>query len=211
MQHLKNAVVGCIPLILVSLTWSAVAVRSGRSSGSLRKHRLAEWKGLSWGRSGAPGCPVDYDVPGEDGQPSPLHVASVNNFVDHVDPWWTEKRVEEVEGPTSFQSYKIQPSPVQGCGMFATMKIKKGEKIGVVWVRDDHWTAVVHFSPWYGRAINHCPGDKSTTSLVADPDGSVWSVAKRDIEPGEELTGDYNEAHYQFPKLVQGADPAWTC
>lgn len=188
----------------LSVRASAGRLRTGRS--------LAEWASLSQ-VTGKPGCPVDYDVPMEDGEPSPLHVASVNNFVDNADHWWTEQRVLEFEGPMATQGgpYKIAPSAVEGCGMFATRRITKGEKIGVVWVPDNYWKAVVHFSPWFGRAINHCPEDKSTTRLELQSDNSVWSVAKKDIDPGEELTGDYNEAHASFPYLVQGADPAWTC
>ena len=61
------------------------------------------------------------------------------------------------------------------------------------------WEAAVHFTPWFGRAVNHCPGDQANTHLVEMPDHTVWSVAKHEIQVGDELTGDYNEANEQFP------------
>eukprot|EP00429_Kryptoperidinium_foliaceum_P067620 CAMPEP_0176071754 /NCGR_PEP_ID=MMETSP0120_2-20121206/35841_1 /TAXON_ID=160619 /ORGANISM="Kryptoperidinium foliaceum, Strain CCMP 1326" /LENGTH=197 /DNA_ID=CAMNT_0017405415 /DNA_START=75 /DNA_END=668 /DNA_ORIENTATION=- len=169
-------------------------------------------EGAAWASlraDGKPGCPVDYDVPLDDLKPSPLHLSSVNNFVDHIDTWWTEKRVEHYFNPNAPRDYKIAPSPISGCGMYATKLIKQGERVGPVWVPDSDWGFIVHFTPWFGRAINHCPD--SNTHLERLEDKSVWTVASRDIFPGEELTGNYNEAHSQFPHLVQGADPSWTC
>jgi len=168
------------------------------------------WGSLANKANGKPGCPVDYDVPlGNHRGPSPLHLASVNNFVDDVDQWWTEKRVEHYFDPNIDHSYKIAPSPINGCGMRATRLIKAGERVGPVWVPDDNFAFFVHFTPWFGRAINHCPD--SDTHLEKLEDGSVWTIASRDIQAGEELTGNYDEAHRQFPKLVQGAEPSWTC
>eukprot|EP00927_Polykrikos_kofoidii_P038394 TRINITY_DN3273_c0_g1_i1.p1 TRINITY_DN3273_c0_g1~~TRINITY_DN3273_c0_g1_i1.p1 ORF type:complete len:202 (+),score=28.84 TRINITY_DN3273_c0_g1_i1:118-723(+) len=172
----------------------------------------AAWESVSkFTRDGhANGCPVDYDVPldGRKG-PSLLHLASVNNFVDHVDPWWTESHVKHYYQPEAAKAYKIAPSLVSGCGARATRPIAKGERIGPVWVPDDEIEFIVHFTPWFGRAVNHCP--VANTHLEQLKDDSVWSVASQDIEAGEELTGNYNEAHVQFPMLVQGADPSWKC
>mmetsp|Transcript_87472 Transcript_87472/g.246833 ORF Transcript_87472/g.246833 Transcript_87472/m.246833 type:complete len:205 (-) Transcript_87472:69-683(-) len=169
----------------------------------------ASWGSLTAHSNSRPGCPVDYDVPLDSGAPSPLHVASVNNFIDDVDRWWTEKCVEKYYTSDSAKPYKIAPSPISGCGLRATRFIKQGERIGPVWVPDNHLKFMVHFTPWFGRAVNHCP--ISNTFLERDSDRSVWTVASRDIRSNEELTGNYNEAHSQFPKLVEGADPAWTC
>mmetsp|Transcript_41779 Transcript_41779/g.108198 ORF Transcript_41779/g.108198 Transcript_41779/m.108198 type:complete len:208 (+) Transcript_41779:61-684(+) len=189
---------------VVSPTASHLLLRRG---GAVRS-----WGSVSVSRNGGKlGCPVDYDVPLDlKGHPSSLHVPSVNNFIDDIDRWWTEERVERYYSPlVSGVSFKIAPSPISGCGMRSIRLIKAGEKVGPVWVPDDHWTSLVHFTPWFGRAINHCPD--SNTHLAQMDDKSVWTVASRDIQPGEELTGNYNEAHSQFPQLVSGADPSWTC
>jgi hypothetical protein len=185
---------------------------SATSALRLRRQAVQNWAAAKVLVHGKPGCPVDYDVPlDHKGHLSPLHLASVNNFIDDVDHWWTEDKVERWDTTLDADTvaFKIAPSPVQGCGMRATRLIKAGEKVGPVWVPDDHWTALVHFTPWFGRAINHCP--VSNTHLVQMDDRSVWTVASRDIAADEELTGNYNEAHGQFPNLVSSADPSWTC
>ena len=113
--------------------------------------------------------------------------------------------------------YRLGKSKIAGCGVIATAEIRKGEKVGLVWVKDPEaykagdFADLVprHFTPWYGRAVNHCNDPDS--ELVADADGSVWTVATRDISVGEEVTGDYNQAHRKFPMLVEKAPDGWTC
>mmetsp|Transcript_33675 Transcript_33675/g.61852 ORF Transcript_33675/g.61852 Transcript_33675/m.61852 type:complete len:214 (+) Transcript_33675:89-730(+) len=183
------------------------------------------------GRSRQVKCPMDFDVPLPDGKPSPLHLSSVANFLMPrvQDRWWTEPHVEKYFRPSD--RFRIGPSKIAGCGVLANRRIQQGEKIGIVWVKDgglhrksdptegkEHcmrFEAIVdaqtlHFTPWYGRAVNHC-AQHSNSHLEEDDDGTVYSVASQDIEEGEEVTGDYNEAHEQFPCWVSGAPADWTC
>jgi len=158
---------------------------------------------------------MDYDAPEADGSPSQLHIQSVANLMEPKvqDKWWTEPHVEEYYRPSSL--YKIARSGVQGCGLIATADIKPGTKIGEVWVKDPdakgEFKDLVprHFTPWFGRAVNHCPD--SNSHLEEMDDGSVWTVSTVEIQAGTEITGNYNEAAKQFPHLVEGADPSWTC
>mmetsp|Transcript_69260 Transcript_69260/g.150738 ORF Transcript_69260/g.150738 Transcript_69260/m.150738 type:complete len:196 (-) Transcript_69260:150-737(-) len=162
-------------------------------------------------------CPMDFDVPLPGGQPSPLHLKSVANFLEPrvQDSWWTEPRV--LESYKASDDWAIGPSKIAGCGIIATRLIPAGEKIGTVWIKDPasfaagEWGDLMprHFTPWFGRAVNHC--DHPNSRLAEDAKGTVSSVAIRDIEAGEEVTGNYNEAAQQFPHLVSPAPPEWTC
>mmetsp|Transcript_102513 Transcript_102513/g.319432 ORF Transcript_102513/g.319432 Transcript_102513/m.319432 type:complete len:189 (-) Transcript_102513:23-589(-) len=159
-------------------------------------------------------CPMDWDVPLEDKQPSPLHIPSVANFLlpRVQDAWWTEARVEEFMRRDDAAKFRIGPSKIAGCGVIAARPIQAGEPIGTVWIKDpEHFDLRMprHFTPWYGRAVNHC--NHPNTRLEEDAQGAVRSVATRDIAAGEEVTGDYNEAKVQFPLLVDGAPSGWTC
>lgn len=174
--------------------------------------------GYAQGRIRQVDCIMDYDPLDASGRPGKLHVPSVANFLRPKvqDDWWTEEHVEEYMRKTG--TYRIGQSKIAGCGAIANRNIKKGEQIGMVWIRDpegdkdggkfaEMWPR--HFTPWYGRAVNHCGTHDSTLQEMGD--GSVWSMATRDIAEGEEITGDYNEAHRQFPLLVESAPESWKC
>merc|ERR1711908_144101 len=156
--------------------------------------------GYTLGRSRQVQCPMDFDVPLADGKPGPRHLSSVANFLSPKvqDTWWNEPHVEEFYQPSD--AYTIAPSKIAGCGVFAARHITAGEKVGLVWVKDPEAQGMFadlfprHFTPWFGRAVNHCPG-KANSGLQEDDKGEVWTVAKRDIEQGEEITGDYAEAY----------------
>merc|ERR1719414_890162 len=130
------------------------------------------------------------------------------------DPFWNELEVEKFYQRSD--AYDIKPSRIAGCGIVAARSIKAGEKVGLVWVKDPQSYKAAefadfvprHFTPWFGRAINHC-AFHSNSRLEEDKEGSVWTIAKRDISRGEEITGDYHEAHQQFPYLVEDAPAEW--
>merc|ERR1719238_2049968 len=131
---------------------------------------------------------MDFDVPLPDGRPSPMHLMSVANFLEPrvQDKWWTTEHVQMYWEPSTAK-FRIGESKIAGCGAMAKYPIKKGEKIGIVWVKDPlslkggMFADLIprHFTPWYGRAVNHCH-EHPTSGLWEDPaDGSVWSVAKK--------------------------------
>jgi len=162
-------------------------------------------------------CPMDYDVPLPGGEPSSMHLNSVANFLEPKvqDTWWDEPHVEEYYQPSD--TFRIAPSKIAGCGVIAAREIKAGEKVGIVWVKDPKAATMKyfgdlmprHFTPWFGRAVNHC--NRPNSHLEEDFDGTVWTVATREIADGEEVTGDYNEAAKQFPHQVEPAPAGWTC
>eukprot|EP00746_Dinoflagellata_sp_MGD_P071322 gnl/MRDRNA2_/MRDRNA2_29069_c0_seq1.p1 gnl/MRDRNA2_/MRDRNA2_29069_c0~~gnl/MRDRNA2_/MRDRNA2_29069_c0_seq1.p1 ORF type:complete len:201 (+),score=34.29 gnl/MRDRNA2_/MRDRNA2_29069_c0_seq1:74-676(+) len=172
-------------------------------------------EGYVRGRSRQVQCPMDYDAPRGDGKPGNLHIESVANFMEPKvqDTWWNEPHIEEYYKPSGL--YKIAKSSIAGCGLIAAQEIKAGTKIGEVWVKDPDAKGAFadlvprHFTPWFGRAVNHCPN--SNSHLEEEDDGSVWTVATVNIEAGSEITGNYNEAAKQFPHLVEGAPMDWQC
>mmetsp|Transcript_28469 Transcript_28469/g.90726 ORF Transcript_28469/g.90726 Transcript_28469/m.90726 type:complete len:195 (-) Transcript_28469:93-677(-) len=162
-------------------------------------------------------CPMDYQVPMAGGKPSKLHLKSVANFLEPrvQDKWWNEKHVDDFYTPSD--KYLIGRSKIAGCGVIAAHDLHAGERIGIVWVKDPasfkakEWADLMprHFTPWFGRAVNHC--NHPNSRLEEDDQGTVYSVATQDIKQGDEVTGDYNEAAQQFPHLVMRAPDGWTC
>jgi len=175
------------------------------------------YEASAYARSRHMKCPMDYEVPLSSGRPSNMHLKSVANFLEPKvqDTWWDEEHVQQYYQPSN--AFRIAPSKIAGCGVFAAREIKAGEKVGIVWVKDPKsasmgaWGDLMprHFTPWFGRAVNHCK--HSNSHLVQDEDGTVWTVATRDVTEGEEVTGNYNEAAQQFPHLVEPAPAGWTC
>lgn len=89
----------------------------------------------------------------------------------------------------------VRKSPIHGMGLFAVRRIEKGELIGrlegeytdqdgmhVLWLDEETGFRVTNEL----RFINH---DEQANACYYD-DRTV--VALRDIEPGEEITHDYN-------------------
>ncbi len=109
----------------------------------------------------------------------------------------------------------MRPSPIAGSGLFATRAFAEGEVIAVLGGRvvdDDGWAAAAAAGPVSGYAIaegRHLVQDHDdparfgnhscdpTTQLVDD----VTLVARRPVDPGEELTSDY---------ATMTANPMWS-
>ena len=77
----------------------------------------------------------------------------------------------------------IAPSSIHGIGLFADQCIPQGTRIYILCSDDT-------------RFFNHAE-TPNTESREVDGEDEVITVAKRDIQPGEELTDDYRtfEAH----------------
>merc|ERR1719221_1644673 len=58
------------------------------------------------------GCPMDFDVPDDQGKPSSHHLASVANFLEPKiqDRWWTESKVAKYDQP--MDTFKIGISKI---------------------------------------------------------------------------------------------------
>ncbi|MCL2444903.1 SET domain-containing protein [Candidatus Saccharibacteria bacterium] len=128
---------------------------------------------------------------------------------------------------------KVDKSEIDGRGVFASERIKKGK---TVWVYDPehdlsfdqeefdrldsdekerlHHSA--YLSPWTGLRISPPAGDPANytnhsteNNLSVRYDKSVspelYFVANRDIEVGEELTNNYHE----FDEITRKTKPGW--
>ena len=82
----------------------------------------------------------------------------------------------------------IKDSEIEGQGIFTTRKINEGELIGITHHAhprsEDGWIRTP-----LGGFGNHSD-DPNCFKLLMDPE-TWWIGAKRDIEPGEELTWTY--------------------
>ena len=110
---------------------------------------------------------------------------------------------------------EVRPSPIEGMGLFAARAFAAGEVVAVLGGRlvdDAGWAAAAARGPVSGYAISegrHLLQDDDdparygnhacdpTTELIDE----VTLVARRRIEPGEELTSDY---------ATMTADPRWS-
>lgn len=165
-------------------------------------------------------CPDEYTVLRDDSGPSAVRLNTVRTFTkDYPDPWWTQSKVERFHGNASEQlSYRIGPSQISDCGVFATRFIPANSKIDRVWAPDDtSWmpsllqSYVIHVTPWFGYGMNHCTGDKTNVHVEKGSDGTMWGVATRDIPFQEELLVDYNKVFWQYPFRIMPASPFWKC
>jgi uncharacterized protein len=110
---------------------------------------------------------------------------------------------------------ELRPSPTHGTGMFATDLIREGEVVmiwgGTLYVRADLKAGKVPGDTSYSfieeDVLLAAPGDGMDYFVNHSCDPSVWMadrttvVARRDIQPGEEITGDY---------VVWESDPSYT-
>ena len=83
---------------------------------------------------------------------------------------------------------KIKDSPINGQGVFTTEKIKAHTIIGIIHHADSHSADGFIRTPLGGFG-NHSD-DPNCFKFLMNPE-TWWIGAKRDIEPGEELTWQY--------------------
>mmetsp|Transcript_25632 Transcript_25632/g.41114 ORF Transcript_25632/g.41114 Transcript_25632/m.41114 type:complete len:223 (+) Transcript_25632:74-742(+) len=163
-------------------------------------------------------CPQKVHLTRGDGTEGNRTIFTVSSWITHPDAWWTEEKLPD---PTSMANkvYRIAASKLNNCGVIATQPIRAGQKIDLIWLPNDShvWlphalrSLVVHITPWFGYAFNHCTGASVNVEVVEMPDATVWAVASRNIAPGEELLANYNEAFKKFPLRIFPANPFWSC
>ncbi|WP_150051126.1 SET domain-containing protein [Methylomonas rhizoryzae] len=96
----------------------------------------------------------------------------------------TENTADQIPMPEGFDKVRLQPSSINGMGMFATCEVDTNEvvapgRVGVM------RTPV-------GRYTNHSPTPNAYFFQASG--GDVVLVAKRRVTAGEELTIDYRQA-----------------
>jgi len=85
--------------------------------------------------------------------------------------------------------FTIKESNIQGLGLFATKKIKKG-LIGIGWVKYGNFPDGYVRTP-LGGFVNHSD-EPNCDKMVHDSVGIMWLEAIRDISPNEEITVKYS-------------------
>ncbi len=115
-------------------------------------------------------------------------------------------------------SFEIKNSPGRGKGLFAKVRIGKGETIGyytgeimrdwhstrdpyrsslyLLWVCKDHWINAVGPKANYTRYMNH--SDTPNAELIVS---TRWKTARieslRSIKPGEEIFYSYGDEYWE--------------
>ena len=115
-------------------------------------------------------------------------------------------------------SFEIKNSPGRGKGLFAKVRIGKGETIGyytgeimrdwhstrdpyrsslyLLWVCKDHWINAVGPKSNYSRYMNH--SDTPNAELIVS---TRWKTARieslRSIKPGEEIFYSYGDEYWE--------------
>ena len=85
--------------------------------------------------------------------------------------------------------FTIKKSDIQGLGLFATKKFKKGV-IGVGWVKHKHFPNGYVRTP-LGGFVNHSDAP-NCKKMVHNGVGVIWLEAIRDINRNEEVTVKYS-------------------
>ena len=95
-------------------------------------------------------------------------------------------------------------SNIQGSGVFSRVTIQKGTIIDYDFF-DIFGPKAYEFSYY-----NHCHNIRKNSTIIIH-DGIYSLIATKQINPGDEITSDYNEASRRFPLLIKPANPEWTC
>lgn len=104
-----------------------------------------------------------------------------------------DDRSDHADMPEGFDAAVVAPSPIEGCGMFATRTIQPGEHIGPA--RAGQCRTVL------GRMTNHAKHPNCT--FIAGPGLALEMFATRRIDQWQELTIDYRQAARVNPAAVQ--------
>ena len=93
-----------------------------------------------------------------------------------------KKYLYELYDDDLMNNFVVRPSPINGKGVFATKKFRKGEFINT------------HFEPGdkitdFGANLNH--SSKPSARSDKQDDGSYKTYAEKDIVPDDEVTLDY--------------------
>ena len=92
------------------------------------------------------------------------------------------KYLEELQSNSLNNNFEVRPSPIHGNGVFAKAGIKKGDFINT---HMNPGTAITRF----GKYLNHSKDPNAQS--VKNNDGSYFTNAVKDINPGDEITLDY--------------------
>lgn len=99
-----------------------------------------------------------------------------------------------VDAPAYIQT-EVKPSPIHGTGVFAKQPVSKGQVIGVSHIRKTfEKNGEMYQAPFPSKILggyNHSDGSPNVN--VKDNGDHIVMYAIRDIQPGEEITGNYDD------------------
>jgi hypothetical protein len=116
-------------------------------------------------------------------------------LTEHVVRRAVDDRHDHIDMPPGFDAAVVAPSPLEGCGMFATRVIEAGEHIGPA--------RIGQCRTLLGRMTNHAK--RPSCMFAAGSGGNIEVFAIRRIERWEELTIDYRQAARVNPVAVEQA------
>ena len=97
-----------------------------------------------------------------------------------------------VETPI-YKKVKVAPSSIEGKGLFAEEPIRRGDVIGVSHIRQQFEKGgETYTAPFPSTVLGYYNHSEEPNVREEDKDSHVLMVAIKDIQPGEEITSDYN-------------------
>lgn len=97
---------------------------------------------------------------------------------------------------TGDRSHVVQPSSIEGYGLFSGEDFGPGDRVCTLWDGANRTVC--------GRYINHHP---SPNAQAVTSDGVMSAIAVRPIQQGEEITLDYRQAMRATALLAQATRP----
>lgn len=97
-----------------------------------------------------------------------------------------------VETPI-YKKVKVAPSSIEGKGLFAEEPIKQGDVIGVSHIRQEFEKGgETYTAPFPSTVLGYYNHSEDPNVKEEDQGSHILMVAIKDIQPGEEITSDYN-------------------
>lgn len=99
-----------------------------------------------------------------------------------------------VNAPAYIQT-EVKPSPIHGTGVFAKQPVSKGQVIGVSHIRKTfEKNGEMYQAPFPSKILGGYNHSNSSPNInVKDNGDHIVMYAIRDIQPGEEITGNYDD------------------
>ena len=129
--------------------------------------------------------PINNDYQFNDNMPM-MKEGGSKNFVN--------SKEHGVDAPVYIQT-EVKPSPIHGTGVFAKQPVSKGQVIGVSHIRKTfEKNGEIYQAPFPSKILGGYNHSNSSPNInVKDNGDHIVMYAIRDIQPGEEIIGDYDD------------------
>ena len=93
-----------------------------------------------------------------------------------------------------YKKVSVKPSPIAGRGLFAEQSIRAGEPIGISHIRKKFMRDGEEYqAPFPSTTLGYYNHSKEPNVYEVDKGGHIVMVAGRDINPGDEITANYDQ------------------